>query len=409
MINGRVTAPSDSRLGRLRGWMEARAAWLSRALPPPPFMGPLSQVESMLADQLLVEHAVSIERARQAFAISIAARHPPPRREARASRSIPRGAGGVARRRTAAGASEKAARAARHESDEGGATKGDADTAALEAVAEQLVSELRARMECLPWDRPLLGLVARTDQKLPTDADEHMDDQALPPDVRRRLVATLEKQTRNAGDYLVLADLFLSDLPSTRGKPLTVLDLGSGSGGFPISVARAAAGRPLRLVASDVDPEYLALGARGARDAGVLGISSEGPSVEFRRLDAFHLLRELGEWRPDVITCTRTLHHLGVKGTARILALSLQAADAIFFVDIARSISRLVMAAGAGLFSGNRHFAHDAVVSVRKAFTPVEMRLICACVPGAEELEIFYTAPAYLVARGSRGRRAAAG
>jgi len=49
------------------------------------------------------------------------------------------------------------------------------------------------------------------------------------------------------------------------------------------------------------------------------------------------------------------------------------------------------------------------VVAVCLKITPVEMRLICACVPGAEELEIFYTAPAYLVARGSRGRRAAAG
>jgi len=379
MMNDRLTAPSDSRLGRIRGWMEARAAQLSRALPPPPFMDSLTKVESMLADQILVEHAEAIERARRAFSSSVAARRPPRSRKVRSSRpnrAAPKG-------------------------------DPDVDTGALEAVAEQLVSELRARMECLPWDRPLLGLIARTDQKLPTAADEHMDDQALSPDVRRKLVATLEKQTRNAGDYLVLADLFLSDLPAPRGKPLTVLDLGSGSGGFPVSVARAAAGRPLRLVASDVDPEYLALGARQAREAGVLGISSEGPSLEFRRLDAFHLLRELGPWRPDVITCTRTLHHLGARGTARILALSLQAADAIFFVDIARSISRLIMAAGAGLFSGNRHFAHDAVVSVRKAFTPVELRLICACVPGAEELEFFYTAPAYLVARGSRGRRAA--
>lgn len=389
--------------------MEARAAWLSRALPPPPFMGSLTQVESMLAKQLLVEHAGAIERARRAFSSSIAARRPPSTRKSGSDRSTPRRGGATARPRAVARASDQGPGAPPKLADAGGRPPDDGDTAALEAVAEQLVSELRARMECLPWDRPLLGLVARTDQRLPTAVEEHMDDQALPPDVRRKLLATLDKQTRKAGDYLLLAELFLSHLPVPRGQPLTILDLGSGSGGFPVSVARAAAGWPLRLVASDVDPEYLTLGAQHAREAGVLGLSDQGPSVEFRRLDAFHLLRELGDWRPDVITCTRTLHHLGVRGTARILALSLQAADGIFFIDIARSISRLVMAAGAGLFSGNRHFAHDAVVSVRKAFTPVELRLICACVPGAEALEIFYTAPAYLVARGSRGRRAAAG
>jgi 2-polyprenyl-3-methyl-5-hydroxy-6-metoxy-1,4-benzoquinol methylase len=178
--------------------------------------------------------------------------------------------------------------------------------------------------------------------------------------------------------------------------PTTILDLGSGPGGFPIAVARSAGDRALRIVATDVRPEYLAMGAEQAHAAGVSG------TVEFRRLDAFRLVPDLGDWRPDVITCMRTLHHFGVRRTTRLLALALHTARrGILFVDIARSVSRLLMAAGAGVMSGNRRFAHDAVISVRKAFTPAELRLMAACVPGGDALEISYHAPAYLVARGA--------
>src|SRR6185503_18482519 len=122
--------------------------------------------------------------------------------------------------------------------------------------------------------------------------------------------------------------------------------------------------------------------------------------VEFVALDAFRLSQADLKVRPDIVTCTRTLHHFGIAKTTKLLLNAVEAAArGILLVDISRSISRLLMAAGAGIASGNWRFAHDAVVSVRKSFTPQELRIVAACIPGGDTLDIFYTAPAYVVVR----------
>ena len=346
---------------RTRVWLERQSALISRRLPPPPFQSALSRIEREIGDSLLSCHAREIAKIHQDFlgCLPKGRRHsaPPPRTEA------------------------------------------------MEEMAERLVTRLRVRMECVPWDRPLLGLVARLDQCLPTTAGEHMDDQRLASPVRRNLVRVLDQQTRRAGDYLVLADLVKSLYPPATDTPTSILDIASGPGGFAIAVARAARGkRNLHIVASDVDAEYLEIGKSRAEEAGILDL------VEFRPIDAFRLGDELAGWRPDIVTCTRSLHHFGVRGTTRLLALALRyAVRGVLFVDIGRSISRMLMAAGAGISSCNWRFAHDAVVSVRKSFTPEELRLVAACVPGGESLEVFYTAPAYIVARGFAGGPATLG
>jgi len=347
-----VSEPTLTPLERLQDqaqtWMERQSARISRKLPPPPFLGPLTRVEQEIARDVLAKNAGDVREAGREFLASLAA--------ARDGR-------------------------------------GEPQTAAMETVAERLISEVRARMECMPWDRPLLGLVARLDQRMPTSVGEFMDDARLAKSTRRRLVEALDRMTRRAGDYLVIVDLLAPMLAAAESAPTTVFDIGSGPGGFPIALARAA--NNVRVVASDVDTDYLALGRARAKKLGLRDV------VEFRRVDAFRLANELGDSRPDVISCTRTLHHFGARGTTRLLALALHTAKrGVFFIDIGRSISRMLMAAGAGIGSGNRRFAHDAVVSVRKSFSLVELFLIAACVPGGEQLEIFYAAPAYIVARG---------
>jgi hypothetical protein len=343
-IQARPAAPRRPRL------LERLGAALSRRMPPPPFMHALDAVECEIAAALLREHAGALAAARALCAA-------PPR----------------------------------------GASDAAPDTTAAGTLAETLVSSLRRRMECIPWDRPLLALTARLDQAMPTDEGEYMDDPRLAEPTRARLVRTLDLQTRRAGDYLVMTELLdpLLGAPASSW-PLTVLDLASGPGGFPLAVARRyGPPRNIRVVASDVDPAYLDLARSAAQTAGALRW------MRFQQIDAFRLKKDLGGWRPDIITCTRSLHHLGVRGTVEVLAQSLAAATrGVLFVDIARSLSRLLMATGAGLGSGSWRFLHDAVISVRKAFTPGEFALICACVPGAEALDVFYTPPAYLVARG---------
>jgi hypothetical protein len=112
-------------------------------------------------------------------------------------------------------------------------------------------------------------------------------------------------------------------------------------------------------------------------------------------------LAEYGD--PDIITCMRSLHHFGVAATTQLLARAMRAARrGIVFVDISRSISRLAMAAWGSMTSLNRRFFYDSTISVCKAFSVQEMKLIAACVPHGQSLEIFYNPPAYVVVRTAR-------
>jgi 2-polyprenyl-3-methyl-5-hydroxy-6-metoxy-1,4-benzoquinol methylase len=319
--------------------LEERAADLSRAAWPPPFMGAMAEAEEFLATDLLGRNAAQLARAK---AIS--------------------------------GAEGREVRA---------------------ALAVRFIRELRARMEEIPRDRPLLSLVARLDAALPTDAGELMDDPRLDWKTRKRILKVLDDMTRRSGDYLVLGDLVRDLFRHQHEEPGALLDLASGSGGFLNAFARRKDRPPhLHLIATDIERAYLEIGRRQADAAHVGGL------ISFRQLDAFDLEQELDGWKPDVITCLRSLHHFGVAGTVRLLEQAIKCADRhVLFVDIARSISRMMMAAGAGLASGSWRFAHDAVLSVRKAFSVEELRLIAACASGAEEAEVHFTSPAYAVLR----------
>ena len=342
-------------LTELGFWLDGKMAHLAARMPPPPFAGPLSQVERTLADDILTRRAPELRRTQDQYrAASRKARRPPAAQEQALD--------------------------------------------ALGALAAEMIGSLRARLACLPSDRPLLSLVARLDAQLPTDALEYMDDPRLDGRKREAVVAALDRVTRHAGDFHLLARLLEPLYGPPAASPTTVLDLASGAGGFPVALAKIA-GRPrnLRIIASDLDQAFLEQGRQLAERNGVAEL------LRFLPLDALTLPREVLGEPVDIVTCTRALHHFGPEATTRMLTRALGCARrGVVFVDISRSISRMFMAAWAGVVSGNWRFAHDAVVSVRKAFTAQEMRLISACVPGGEGLETFYAAPGYVVVRGAK-------
>lgn len=322
--------------------MESVSARLSRAMPAPPFMAALAQIENFLGVDIRGRHAAELEQARN---------------------------------------------------DEG---------TDREELAVRLVKELRDRMESIPLDRPLLSLVARLDAALPVDTVECMDDARLDWKTRSKILKVLDRMTRRAGDYIILGDL-VRPWCQPDDRPTFIVDVASGSGGFPIAFARRP-DRPkdLRIIASDIGAEYLALGRQAAERAAVTDV------VSFRQLDAFRLREQLDGETPDLVTCTRSLHHFGVGGTVRLLAQAVDCARrGVVFIDISRSISRLAMAAAAGFSSGSWRFAHDAAVSVRKAFSVEELRLMAACVPGGDRAEVFFTPPAYAVLRLRTGKEPA--
>lgn len=248
------------------------------------------------------------------------------------------------------------------------------------ALAGALVTEHRARVatkgRTSGWR---VAAASWADANLPTTEGEHVDDPSLPEARRERVIRAVDWFNRALGSYARFVDLLEPLLPSGSA---TVLDVASGHGGFPLALAShaRAAGRPMRVIASDLRPEYLRIGeARARRD---------GLAVEFSVLDALDLGTGVAPGEVDVITCTQSLHHLDAAAVAGFLAEALRFAPAVLFVDAARSVSAVTGVAALGAVATlDRVFVHDAVVSVRRAFVREELALIARCVPGGDRVE----------------------
>ena len=122
------------------------------------------------------------------------------------------------------------------------------------------------------------------------------------------MIEDVDRFNRLLGSYVRFLDLVAPLLPPGGG---TVLDVASGHGCFPLALAAHARDRglKLRVIASDLRDEYLAIGrAKG------------DPSVEFRVLDALALRGVFAPGEVDVITCTQSLHHLDAALVAGFLA-----------------------------------------------------------------------------------------
>jgi len=283
----------------------------------------------------------------------------------------------------------------------GGALDSDGGRAVVR-LAGELLAEMRATVVARSGAR-LLGAVAHLDSRLPTDRIEHVDDPTYEESRRTAAIVALDRLNRALGSYV----RFLEALEPLLGEgTTTVLDVGSGHGGFALSLARLARrrGRRLRVIASDLRPEYVDIGRRSAAARG-------DKDVEFRVIDAFRLGDSLRPGEVDVITCTQTLHHFGAGLTAVLLAEAMRhARRGILFVDTARTLANLV-AVGTAATVGSRDRSHfeDGTVSIRKSFVPEELWLLARCVPGGDALEAYFLPPGHAVLRSRVSARSAPG
>jgi SAM-dependent methyltransferase len=316
--------------------VEQLGARISRMVPPPPALRAVSAQQAPIVDALLRSHADDIRRAGLAY----------PER-----------------------------------------------TGPLERLGDELLAELRLRSGTGPEPGPLLRWASRL--HLPSSAGEIMDDPAFPEDSRLALVRTLDRRTQRGGGYVHFAGALAPMLAPERGRRLTIVDLASGHGGFPLALARLLADRnDVRIVATDLRREYLELGEAQAQELGLSGL------VEFRVVDALGLAGAEGLDDADVITCTQSLHHFSPGEAVVMLAGAVRRARrGILFVDLVRAASRLLMIGCDAATSLSWPYFHDAVVSVCKAYLPEELRLLCGCVPGGQGLEVSYLHPAFVAVR----------
>lgn len=150
-------------------------------------------------------------------------------------------------------------------------------------------------------------------------------------------------------------------------RPLTLLDLGTGSADLPLALAAHARriGREVRITAVDRDP---AIAAIAAREAG------RDPDVRVVRADAARLPFAPGSF--DLVTVSMFLHHFTHEEAAALLAgWRRLARRAVIVNDLRRHLLPWATILLLGRVTWrHRMFRHDAPLSVLRGFTVAELR-----------------------------------
>lgn len=161
-----------------------------------------------------------------------------------------------------------------------------------------------------------------------------------------------------------------------RGRPTTVLDIGSGGGDLPRALVRWAArdGHELQVTAVDPDPRAHSWATR----------QPAVPGVFFRRAFSSDLVAEGRAF--DVVVSNHLLHHLDEAQFHALLADSQRLARLrAVHSDIARSRwAYLLFSAGTRPFFRGSFIRADGLISIRRSYTAGELR---AAVPPGWRVE----------------------
>jgi SAM-dependent methyltransferase len=160
-------------------------------------------------------------------------------------------------------------------------------------------------------------------------------------------------------------------------RPALVLDVGGGRGDLARRLVRRArrAGRAMRVVVVDRDAASLALG-----DSWVTGDPEPSPGAPaLLRVRADAAALPFREGSVDVATCSLLLHHLAPDATVACLAAMREAARAGVVVnDLWRArLAVALVRAVTWLVARHPFSRHDGPLSVRRAYAPRELRVLC--------------------------------
>ncbi len=194
---------------------------------------------------------------------------------------------------------------------------------------------------------------------------EALDGPACPEPVARATLRDIAVSNRLFGGRAAVAfgiDLLVTGRTSPR--PLTLLDLGAGSGDIAAFLARRQARRGLQFRPVALDRHRAAAGM--CREAGL-------PSVV---ADLWAL--PLPERSVDIVVASQVLHHFRRDAGARLLeALERAARVGVVIADLCRArAAQLGIWLASFALAFHRVTRHDSVISVRRGFTKSELEAL---------------------------------
>lgn len=147
-------------------------------------------------------------------------------------------------------------------------------------------------------------------------------------------------------------------------RPRTVLDVGCGVADLPRAIVEGArrVPFPIRITGLDASSEVLSLASsRAATYPEIAFVRGTGEEIPFPD-DSF-----------DAAICTLTLHHCEPPAAVKLLQNMRRVARHVYVADLRRCRAGLIgaLAFSRGL-SCNLLTRHDAPMSIRRAYTPIE-------------------------------------
>lgn len=197
-----------------------------------------------------------------------------------------------------------------------------------------------------------------------------MDEPDVDPRELAHGLADLRAVNRWLGGTRVVLRHLRPMLRRLEGREVRVLDVATGSADVPLAVARwaRARGMRVRVLATDLHPGTLEEARRRTAD---------DPDVEVAEADALSLPFDDGAF--DVALCCTALHHFDGADAARAVRELDRVSRAGWIVsDLRRSRPALLGARllAATLWRGHPVTRHDGPLSVRRAWTPQELRTV---------------------------------
>lgn len=191
---------------------------------------------------------------------------------------------------------------------------------------------------------------------------EIMDGNNYTPEEARAAYADLRRVNRYLGGTRALLRHLLPLMEACPSRPVSLLDVGTGSADIPQAIVRAARLKNLDLQVVAVDANAHALSA--ARET-----SDDFPEIHLVQAQALSLPFAKGSF--DFVVASELLHHLSTDESAAFLRELHQMARVAFVINDLRRhpIPYYSFWLLSRLFSTNRLIRHDGLVSILRGFT----------------------------------------
>ncbi len=193
------------------------------------------------------------------------------------------------------------------------------------------------------------------------------------PVADERLLARNLRDIRRINHFLGWTSLAVEQVSQVVARQqldrFSLLDVATGSADIPVAIARWAARQGLQASISATDLSEQVLASARANCAAF-------PNIQLERQDALALSYD--EQSFDLVLCCMAFHHFSPEDAPRLLSeLARVARRAVIISDLSRSLPAYLGAwALTHTLMPNTLTRHDAPASVRRAYTPAEVRAL---------------------------------